>query len=123
VRGAGQRRDALDPGLGADVVEENHQGARQWPADASLVRPELLNDLGIKSLPLPGEGFAASSSSALDVLVVAADPGLERIALVASLRRPVEDRVVAHQELDPAPGGRIGLVDGAAGEREDAHRR
>ena len=59
----------------------------------------------------------------LDVLVVAADPGLERVALVAPLRRPVQDRVVAHQELDPAPRGRIGLVDRAVLAREDAHRR
>ena len=36
------------------------------------------------------------------------------VALVASLRHPVQDRVVAHQELDPAPRGRIGLVDRAA---------
>jgi hypothetical protein len=45
------------------------------------------------------------------VLVVGADPELEPIALVAAFRRPVEDRVVAHQELDPASSGRIGVVD------------
>jgi hypothetical protein len=46
------------------------------------------------------------------VFVVAADLELEPIALVAAFRRPVEDRVVAHQELDPAAPGRIGLVAG-----------
>ena len=56
------------------------------------------------------------------VFVVAPEPGLPRIALVAAFRHPVEDRVVVHEELNPAPGGRVGLVDGAAGEREDAHR-
>jgi hypothetical protein len=60
---------------------------------------------------------------ASDVLVAAANPGLERIALVAPLRHTVEDRVVAHQELDPAPCGRIGLVDGAVLKREDTHHR
>jgi hypothetical protein len=36
------------------------------------------------------------------VLVVPADPELERIPLDAAFRRPVEDPVGAHQELDPA---------------------
>ena len=45
------------------------------------------------------------------VLVVAADPQLEPIVLVAALRRSVEDRVVAHQELEPTPPGRIAVVD------------
>src|SRR5262249_56209098 len=52
----------------------------------------------------------AGASRAI-VLVVAADPELEPIALVASFRRPVEEPVVAHQELDPATPGRIGVVD------------
>src|SRR5579863_2710969 len=43
-----QRRDALGPGPGADVVDDNQRGAGPWPADTSLVRPELLNDLAIK---------------------------------------------------------------------------
>src|SRR6266566_5209048 len=45
------------------------------------------------------------------VFVVAADPELELVVLVAAFRRPVEDRVVAHQELDPASPCRIGVVD------------
>src|SRR4029434_4257883 len=57
------------------------------------------------------------------VLVVAAEPELPAVALVAALGHPVQDRVVAHQELHPAPGGRIGLVDGAVLERKGAHRR
>src|SRR5258708_28787250 len=54
------------------------------------------------------------------VFVVAADPALEPIALVAAFRGPVEDRVVAHQELDPAAPGRIGVVDVAVVQNEDA---
>jgi hypothetical protein len=46
------------------------------------------------------------------VFVVASDPQLQPVALVAAFRCPVEDRVVAHQELDPAGAGRIGLADG-----------
>ncbi len=57
------------------------------------------------------------------VLVVAADPGLERVAFVTPFRHPVKDRVVAHQELHPASRGRVGLVDGAVLVRENAHRR
>src|SRR5215472_15894392 len=45
--GAAQRGNALDPGPGADVVDEDQRGARPGPADASLVRPELLDDLGV----------------------------------------------------------------------------
>src|SRR5437762_13738012 len=54
------------------------------------------------------------------VFVVAADPELEPVALVAAFRRPVEDRVVAHQELDPAAPGRIGVVDVAVVQNDDA---
>ena len=56
----------------------------------------------------------------LGVLVVAAEPELEPIVLVAALRRSVEDRVVAHQELEPAPPGRIGLVDDSVIQDEGA---
>jgi hypothetical protein len=45
------------------------------------------------------------------VLVVAADPELEPIVLVAAFRRPVKDRVVAHEKLKPTPPSLIGLVD------------
>lgn len=57
--------------------------------------------------------IAVNSSSLACVLVVPADPHLERVALVPPLRRPVEDPVVAHRELDAAGRGRVGLVDGA----------
>src|SRR5919108_5852884 len=63
--------------------------------------------------------WSSRRSGHLSVLVAAADPGLERLALVPSARRPVEDGVVAHQKLDAAPGGRIGLVDDIVLERED----
>src|SRR5580704_3652284 len=77
----------------------------------------------LKSLARPGADSTTISSHALDILVMAADPGLERFALAAPLRRPVEDRVVTHQELDPAACRRIGLVDGAVLDCEGAHRR
>src|SRR5829696_8972929 len=57
------------------------------------------------------------------VLVVAAEPGLPCVALVTALGHPVQDRVVAHQELHPTPGGRIALVDDAVLEGKDAHHR
>src|SRR5215831_231194 len=60
------------------------------------------------------------SASLAVVFVVAADPELEPVALVAAFRRPVEDRVVAHPELDPAAPGRIGLVDSPVVQDEDA---
>ena len=49
-----------------------------------------------------------------------ADPHLKRIAFVAAFRSAVEDPVVAHQELDPASPGRIGVVDGAVIQDEAA---
>src|ERR1700733_14103418 len=100
---------------------------RVVPAHGPPTRPPFARNSSIisvlKSLALPGAESATISSRALDVLVMAADPGLERVALVASPRRPVEDRVVGHQELDPAARGRISLVDGAVLEGEGAHRR
>src|SRR6266571_3734961 len=54
------------------------------------------------------------------VLVVPADPQLKRVALVPPFGRPVEDPVVAHQELDAASPGPVGLVHGALVEDERA---
>jgi hypothetical protein len=45
------------------------------------------------------------------IFVVAADPELEPVAFVSAIRRPVEDRVIAHQELNPAAASRIGVLD------------
>src|ERR1051325_5783018 len=59
-------------------------------------------------------GVASSPSragSCLFVFVVAADPELEPVSFIAAFGRAVEDPVVAHQELDAAAGGRVGLVD------------
>src|SRR6266576_918744 len=53
------------------------------------------------------------------VLVVSAQPHVT-VALVAALRRPVEDRVVAHQELSAAGVARIAVVDAVAVAREGA---
>src|SRR5215472_15932797 len=59
-------------------------------------------------------------SASVVVVLVAADPQLEGVALVPAFRRPVEDWVVAHQELDPARPGRVSLVDGPALQDEHA---
>src|SRR5918993_5440689 len=59
-------------------------------------------------------------SSVLVVLVVSPDPELGPVVLVAALRRAVENWVVAHQELDPAGPGRIGVVYDAVVEDECA---
>lgn len=48
---------------------------------------------------------------------------LEPVALVAPLRRPVKDRLIAHRELDRARRGRMSLVDGAVLAHEDTHHR
>src|SRR5687768_4529834 len=61
--------------------------------------------------------------SAAVVLVMAADPELEPIVLVAAFRRPVKDRVVAHEELEPTPPGLIGLVDDPVLQDESAEAR
>src|SRR6266567_33396 len=53
------------------------------------------------------------------VLVVAAHPHL--VALVAALRCPVEDRVVAHQELRAAGVAGVTVVHGVAVARECAY--
>src|SRR4029450_10918084 len=59
-------------------------------------------------------------SSLARVLVVPADPELPRLALVAALRCAVEDRVVAHDELQSAPRRRVRVVDGAVISHERA---
>src|SRR6478735_11491293 len=53
------------------------------------------------------------------VLVVTAEPELPSVVLGATLRRPVEEPVVGHEELDPATGRRVGLIDDVVLERED----
>src|ERR687898_27695 len=57
------------------------------------------------------------------VLVVAADPHLRRVALVASLRRPVQQPVEAHHEFEAARGGRVRVVHVRALEGEGAQHR
>src|SRR5262249_59801822 len=59
-----------------------------------------------------GARASASSSLAL-VLVVPADPDLPGLALVAALGCVLEDRVVAHEKLQPTPRRRVRVVDGA----------
>src|SRR5512132_2780575 len=56
------------------------------------------------------------------VLVVPADPELGGVAFVSAPRRAVEDPVVAHQELEAACRGPVGLVHDAVvvGERAEA---
>src|SRR5260370_18478974 len=75
------------------------QRHRSWPILATLLQPGRT--------PRRPEPLHQGASLAV-VFVVAADPELEPVALVAAFRRPVEDRGVAHQELDPAAPARIG---------------
>src|SRR2546429_3353431 len=99
------------------VVSAQGPPTRPWFARNSLMI------LALWSLPSSGADFVMNllqGASLAVVFVVAADPELEPVALVAAFRRPVEDRVVAHQELDPAAPGRIGLVDVAVVQNEDA---
>src|SRR5215211_6156085 len=83
-----------------------------WTARGRFARP--------RGVPVPAA--ADARPDALGVLVMAANPGLEGLPLIASLRRPVEDGVVAHHELDPAERGPIRLVGGVVLEGESAHR-
>src|SRR5690242_11221213 len=57
------------------------------------------------------------------VLVVAAEPQLPVRAFVATLRRVIQDRVIAHQEFEAAPRGRVRLVHDAVLEDERAEAR
>src|SRR5947209_1366214 len=59
-----------------------------------------------------------SSLRLVFVFVVPPDPELPCLALVPGLRRPVEEPVVRHQELDPATRHRIRLIHGPVLERE-----
>src|SRR6476660_4336321 len=71
-----------------------------------------------------GDGyFSRTTSLRRFVSVVSADPELPILALVAPLRRVVEDRVVRHDELQPAPGRRVGVVDVLAVPDERAEPR
>src|SRR5829696_8348897 len=102
--------------------------ARAIPRPKPRLAPTTTVVLPDKSLMIVlflGHGLVAQPSvaSLAVVLVVAAEPELPCVALVTALGHPVQDRVVAHQELDPAPGGRIGLVDDAVLECEGAHHR
>src|SRR4029453_19229154 len=106
------------------------ENAREIPRPKPLLSPTTTVVLSDKSLmivlflcmAMVRWGSLLLASLAV-VLVVAAEPGLPCVALVSALGRPVQDRVVAHQELDPTPGGRIGLVDDAVLEGEDSHHR
>ena len=68
-------------------------------------------------VPFAFEACARPGSPAV-VLVVAADPQLETVVLVAALRCPVQDPVVGHQELHPPTGRGVRLVDGPGVDRE-----
>src|SRR5829696_6497862 len=80
-------------------------------------RQELLDALRHSCTPWP----RLVPRSRTVVLVVSPDPELGFIVLVTPLRRPVEDRVVAHQELQSTGGGRVGVVDGAVLHGEGTH--
>src|SRR5258708_4602109 len=121
--GAGRRGEGLDPGRGAEGVDEDGRGALPHPAGASLVRPELLDDLAVM---VAGPASSRVRHDLLGhvsrgvVFVVAAQPAHGLIAFVAALGDAVEDRVVAHQELGAAGVAGVAVVDGAALARERA---
>src|SRR5215467_11082423 len=56
------------------------------------------------------------------VFVVAADPYLGRVSLIAAEGGAVEEAVVSDHEFEPAGGRRVGQVDGSVLERVGAHR-
>src|SRR4029450_9335947 len=60
------------------------------------------------------------SRTRLFVLVMGANPDLELVALVAAGGRPVENRVIGHQDLDPPSPCRIRVVDGPLLQNEHA---
>src|SRR4030088_1149718 len=60
-------------------------------------------------------GWGEASCSPL-VLVAAVEPERPRAALIASDRSTVQQGVVTHGRLEPAPGGRVGAVDHAVRE-------
>src|ERR1035438_8865877 len=57
------------------------------------------------------------------VFVVTAHPHLGRMPLVAAERSAVEQAVVAHHELEPTGGRRVGQVDGSVLKRIGTHHR
>src|SRR5215212_3302019 len=67
----------------------------------------------LRSLRSWRAAHASTSLSSALVLVVPADPELPILALFAAPGCMVEDRVVAHEELQTAPGRRVGLIHSA----------
>src|SRR4029450_11135870 len=78
----GQGRDAFDPGLGADVVDEDHRSPRDRPADAAPVSPELRDDLVVEAVDAVGGRVGH------DLLRVAV-PGVQSGSLPATRARAV----------------------------------
>jgi hypothetical protein len=70
LRAAGHRRYPLSPGPGADVVDEDHRQAfEELGIDTPLVRPELLDDLGVEVTGLAGSRVAMISLAVRDEVV------------------------------------------------------
>ena len=89
------------------------------PAQGPPTRPPFArNSLMIwvlQSLPSPAAGLVMTCSARCHWLWYSSWGGIPQpgpVALVAAVGCPVEDRVVAHEELGPAGPGRVGLVDG-----------
>jgi hypothetical protein len=60
----------LSPGPGADVVDEDHRQAfEELGIDTPLVRPELLDDLGVEVTGLAGSRVAMISLAVRDEVV------------------------------------------------------
>src|SRR5215470_15910704 len=116
---AAQRRDALDPGPGSEVMDENHRGARPLPAEASFVRPELLDDLGVV---LAG----ARSRVRHDLLQCVPESGVraEPAWLAAEIDQPAAlQSSRASEPLREPAGTRIVRTTGTAAYSAREHRR
>src|SRR5258708_4666424 len=105
-RFCGKRRDEV-AGLAAMSVE-----TATWPGRS----PRRT----VRSGTRRARHCSVRQASVAAVLVVAVDPGLPRLALVSAFWHPVEDPVVAPQELNPPTRGRVRLVDGLGVQDEDA---
>src|ERR687898_2099886 len=89
---------------------KNDGGNRAFPRPGMYASPDPLTADWLAA----GEDTRAQRESRSDhpapVLVVPAEPELPRLALVAALGGVVEDRVVAHEELQAAPRRRVRVV-------------
>src|SRR6202012_880405 len=103
----GPRRRARIPASDSNAPQARAGRARR--ADGTPARPRLARRPAADAAPYPELGRSLRGSLG-GVFVVAADPQLPSLALIASFGRSVKDPVVGHQELHSATGRRVGLV-------------